>query len=174
MARSDETLGGYVGAMSRLFPAAAPESASWTESAAIRRVLGEFAVGGCTAVSAPDGRQGALRAVSAGDEPGTLEVATDEARYLVRPLRLALESFEGHTLTYLRLATQELGVAGDAVHLALAEHRRVRVAPGAAFVFCAAASPLVRTTDRDFASWDPARLSEFVASLQETMLAETG
>ena len=171
----DPTLDGYAAAMSRLFPVTLPETAAWTDASAIGLVLGELGTSGATWASAPDARQAQLRAVSPGDEPGTLEVATDGARYLLRPGRLVLEAFEGHALTYFRLVTSHLGTLHEASHLALAEHRRVRVRPGVSFVLCAAASLLVRAaTDRDYAAWEPERLREFVYSLQETMLAETG
>jgi len=171
----EATLDAYAAAMARLFPVTQPDSAAWSDAGAIGVVLSELGTSGATWASAPDGRQALLRAVSPGDEPGTLEVATDGARYLLRPDRLALECFEGHLLTYLRLTTSHLGTLSPTGPLALAEHRRVRVLPGSAFVLCAGASPLVRAAaDRDYASWDPEKLSQFVWSMQQTMMAETG
>jgi hypothetical protein len=153
---------------------ASPESATWTEATAIGDVLGELARSGATCLCAPDGRQATLGAASPGDEAATIELATDGARYLLRPERLALEAFEGHAVTYLRLSTSHLDPVNDAAPLALAEHRRVRVRSGSAFVLFAAASPLVRAAvDRHYATWSPERLREFVGALQETMLGET-
>lgn len=170
----EASLDAFAAAMARLFPVTQPDLAVWTDVLAIGGVLGEVGTSGAVWVSAPDGRQAALRAVSTGDEPATIEIATDGARYLLRPERLELECFEGHLLTWLRLTTTHLS-APEPGRLALAEHGRVRVTAGRAFVLCATASPLPRAaTDRDYASWDAERFKDFVWSLQQTMMMETG
>ena len=170
----EASLDAFAAAMARLFPVTQPDMAVWTDVVAIGNVLGELGTSGAVWTSAPDGRHETLRAVSAGDEAATIEVATDGARYLMRPERLELEFYEGHLLTWFRLTTTHLGSAPDSGRLSLAEHGRVRVKAGSTFVFCATASPLPRAaTDRDYASWDADRFKDFVWSLQQTMMMET-
>ena len=164
----------WVALLARVFPIAVPDRGGWSEPNAIRAVLGAVAAADHVTSCTPDQRPTRLRGVTAGTEPGTLELSTDEARYLVRPRNLTLETFEGHALTYLRLSALALGPGVADAPMALAEHNRVRVGEGQAFVWFSQASPLARlTVAPELGTWSSRDLRQYVEELQSTMQMQT-